>query len=762
MKKNDKNHRASKKILISDICIKSEMPPNQLSQILSKNPSIINSTDYKGETILSYALNNNNNEILDLLLNSPLLNLNYKDSKGNSYLHLAVMNQNENFLKKLVAKGINLNVQNNVGNTALHIAYEYGNSTIKKILIDNGINIVIKNNENKMAKEIKEKMMNKNKSVKFYSTLNKTAKSNKTRKTIIKPLRKDVYNNVGYSSNKNMNNNIINNNMYKNIFKVYSKYFRNDHYLIAKNNKQLKTKNIKNKHLELTDQKKKKENISLCEPCINDDNDNIEQYFKYLSYRDYNSNINSNNINNINSNKVEDQNSIKYMDNIIINTSNETKFVTDTKEKTNNNIDDISSLNNQSLEIKKCHNNKEKKNEYVNYLLYEKNNLNEKNNKNKKKSLGKNSKSFIHLKAGKCNTVQSKYSPKNKTEKHTTDNLFKYKVDKNFNINDNNNYNNSNKKHKINSNKIINKTITKVKSEISFINHTNVKNKSTKKNLTTEKNEDLDINHILKKRKINKIQRKELFFKKKPHYTESNKKISMKEEEKNKKKNQKNQQISVNNNNNTNTNNCTIVDENYLTLKSRNSLRNFLSQIYMLKYMGIFAMNGFDDINLILEQSKNGTSSIQDSELKEAGIKIPGDRAKILIRIQELSNNFIFPIPKEVYYYLDDKKTNIDNDHNINKLKEWLKSIKLEQFLMNFVNCGYYSLELLLIQIASSNPITNEILKEEIGIGKVGYRSRIINKLKDDSRSYINELTINFVAPNKGEEKTTNCQCIIF
>ena len=180
--------------------------------------------------------------------------------------------------------------------------------------------------------------------------------------------------------------------------------------------------------------------------------------------------------------------------------------------------------------------------------------------------------------------------------------------------------------------------------------------------------------------------------------------------------------------------------------------------------MPLLASNGFDDINLILDQSKNGKSSIQDSELKEAGIKIPGDRAKILIRIQEISNNFDFPIPKEVYYNIKNKKE-IENDKNIIKLKEWLKNIKMENYLKNFINCGYYSIELLFIQMNSSNPITNDMLKDEIHIEKVGFRSRIINKLKEDSRSYVGELKINMLAFNKeGDESANknNCQCFIF
>ena len=168
MKKNDNIHYISKKYKISELLIKSEMTPIQLNQILSNNPSIVNSIDYKGETILSYALNNNNHEIFDLILNSPILNLNYKDNNGNSYLHLAVMNQNEKIVKTLIKKGINLNLQNNSGNTALHLAYEYTNGSIIKILTSNGINSLIKNKDNKIAKEIKGNKIKKMNCLYYY------------------------------------------------------------------------------------------------------------------------------------------------------------------------------------------------------------------------------------------------------------------------------------------------------------------------------------------------------------------------------------------------------------------------------------------------------------------------------------------------------------------------------------------------------------------------------------------------------------------
>ena len=58
-------------------------------------------------------------------------------------------------------------------------------------------------------------------------------------------------------------------------------------------------------------------------------------------------------------------------------------------------------------------------------------------------------------------------------------------------------------------------------------------------------------------------------------------------------------------------------------------------------------------MNLMIEQIKWGIF-INDNELKEAGIVFSGDRAKILIRIQEKARNFSFNVPKNVYYSCND------------------------------------------------------------------------------------------------------------
>jgi hypothetical protein len=172
--------------------------------------------------------------------------------------------------------------------------------------------------------------------------------------------------------------------------------------------------------------------------------------------------------------------------------------------------------------------------------------------------------------------------------------------------------------------------------------------------------------------------------------------------------------------------------------KSNILLRNFLTQINLQKYFSILKKNGFDNINFLIEQMKTN-NPLKDAELKSIGISIPGDRAKILIRLEEKANLFPFHIPKKVYYSLDNnadinEKYIINNDEKIIELKRWLKEFKMEEYLKNFIENGYYSVELFLFQMISKNPISDDILQYDIGIEKIGHRSRILSILKEESK----------------------------
>ena len=191
------------------------------------------------------------------------------------------------------------------------------------------------------------------------------------------------------------------------------------------------------------------------------------------------------------------------------------------------------------------------------------------------------------------------------------------------------------------------------------------------------------------------------------------------------------------------------------------SLFEFLSQINMQKYYNIFNNNGFEYVNMIIEDMKLG-NYLNDNQLKMIGISNPGDRAKILIRFEEKANLFDFIVPKSVYYNLNNFDK-YDNDENIIKLNNWLKKIKLEQYLIKFIDNGFYSLELLLVQSLSKNPLNDDTLMDELGIEKLGHRTRILNKLKEDSKIYFNHLRESIVTFHAEENNTKNCsECIIF
>ena len=90
----------SKSILV----ISANYNAETIYQILLKNPSLVNFKDQKNETFLSYAIKRKKEEICQIIINSPLLDLSYQNSKGNTYLHLSVINQLINTTKLLLKK----------------------------------------------------------------------------------------------------------------------------------------------------------------------------------------------------------------------------------------------------------------------------------------------------------------------------------------------------------------------------------------------------------------------------------------------------------------------------------------------------------------------------------------------------------------------------------------------------------------------------------------------------------------------------------
>jgi hypothetical protein len=243
-----------------------------------------------------------------------------------------------------------------------------------------------------------------------------------------------------------------------------------------------------------------------------------------------------------------------------------------------------------------------------------------------------------------------------------------------------------------------------------------------------------------------------------------------------------------NNNNNNIKNNYNITSNIKMLTKSskneedRKEIFDYLSEFKMEKYTEILVNEGFDDVVFITDQMK-GKEIITDSYLKNIGISMAGDRAKLLIKFQldskdkEFEFNSYLPEDK-IFYTSNVDSENYKKDKNLLELFEWLHYLKLQKYFTYFFYNGYHSLDLLFMQMLSKNPLTDDILKNDLNINKYGYRLRLMNKLYDDSNKYYNKYsklsTINSNVINsdflrdvdlQNEEEKKNssfCNCILF
>ena len=163
-------------------------------------------------------------------------------------------------------------------------------------------------------------------------------------------------------------------------------------------------------------------------------------------------------------------------------------------------------------------------------------------------------------------------------------------------------------------------------------------------------------------------------------------------------------------------------------INCKEQLLKFLKQIGMQNYGNILISEGFDDINLIIKQMNEGFP-LTDDTLKEIGIISLGDRTKILIRIQEISGGFEFDLPFEEVYFGNSKS-----------IEKFLENLNISKYYENFINVGYSSIELLLIQMASKFKLNEKILEKEFLISDENDRKNILKYLIINSKKYVAEL----------------------
>ena len=184
----------------------------------------------------------------------------------------------------------------------------------------------------------------------------------------------------------------------------------------------------------------------------------------------------------------------------------------------------------------------------------------------------------------------------------------------------------------------------------------------------------------------------------------------------------------------------------------------FITEINLPKeYAYNLIDNGFDNLEMLISQTKNGIALTYEN-LREIGIKKPGERIKILLHLEEISENFHFIFPKSIYNNNDYDNSGMKNKSNT--LKIFLEKIEEKKYFKNFWENGIYNIEVLFVQMISKQPLNENILMNDLNIKKQD-ANKIIIKLYEYSRKYINKLKI-MNKRKKTEENIISNSSIIY
>lgn len=184
-----------------------------------------------------------------------------------------------------------------------------------------------------------------------------------------------------------------------------------------------------------------------------------------------------------------------------------------------------------------------------------------------------------------------------------------------------------------------------------------------------------------------------------------------------------------------------VIENDYINNKkikdedNEKQLNHFFTEINVPReYTKNFIDNGFDDLELLLIQTKSGIA-LSNQNLKDIGISIYGDRAKILIHLEEKAGIFPFLLEKDKIYITKDECIPGNNS-----LFKFLADINYKEYEGKFIENGFYSSELLFTQMLTRQPIDENSLKEEFNITKTLHRHIIYNNLKKLSKEYEKKL----------------------
>lgn len=115
------------------------------------NPNIKND---RGYPLLLVSMERRRDDMTNLLINHPQIDLFACNEYGDNALHYAVDNNRIDLVKLLLNKGLDVNKKGQGGDTPLHNAVVYNRLSMVKLLLDHGADLSITNDHNQTPLDI--------------------------------------------------------------------------------------------------------------------------------------------------------------------------------------------------------------------------------------------------------------------------------------------------------------------------------------------------------------------------------------------------------------------------------------------------------------------------------------------------------------------------------------------------------------------------------------------------------------------------------
>ena len=207
-----------------------------------------------------------------------------------------------------------------------------------------------------------------------------------------------------------------------------------------------------------------------------------------------------------------------------------------------------------------------------------------------------------------------------------------------------------------------------------------------------------------------------------------------------------------------NTNTSSSVNDSIIIEQEKYPIYDWLLSIDLSQYSNLFIQKKIYDLTKIINAMKKGKIKMTPKDIKKIGVKTPGHIYRIFVQL-ELDSGII---DKKIYDFIEKKKNepkeeeiNILNNsiynicgccslkektrstckkkkNNIYDLDQWLLNINMIKYKINFIENGFDKFEYFFLQMFGSIPIDFNILKNSLNIDSEKDRDLILLQLQKD------------------------------